>query len=144
MQTEKYFKLSGCLTPPINLIQCYNVIMLKKYVLYLMLILWTCMNVSKLSRYLREVFFFNVVYSASYFYCVFGLSEAVVNVAWNPGFLGLFATCLSSGSVIVMELTDTEIKTLASLPADHKASASEKLYFLFCTVQACSCTWCLK
>ena len=54
-----------------------------------------------------------------------------MNVAWNPGFLGLFATCLSSGSVIVMELTDTEIKTLASLPADHKASASEKLYFLF-------------
>ncbi|XP_067016823.1 nuclear pore complex protein Nup214-like isoform X3 [Acropora muricata] len=48
---------------------------------------------------------------------------AVVNVAWNPGFLGLFATCLSSGSVIVMELTETEIKTLASLPADHKASA---------------------
>ncbi|XP_044180329.1 nuclear pore complex protein Nup214-like isoform X4 [Acropora millepora] len=50
-------------------------------------------------------------------------AEAVVNVAWNPGFLGLFATCLSSGSVIVMELTETEIKTLASLPADHKASA---------------------
>ena len=52
-----------------------------------------------------------------------------MNVAWNPGFLGLFAACLSSGSVIVMELTETEIKTLASLPADHKASASEKLFF---------------
>ena len=75
--------------------------------------------------------FSNVACYASYFYCVFVLSEAVVNVAWNPGFLGLFATCLSSGSVILMELTETEIKTLASLPADHKASASEKLYFLF-------------
>lgn len=57
-----------------------------------------------------------------------------MNVEWNPGFLGLFAICLSSGSVMVMELTETEIKTVASLPADHKASASKKLYFQFCTV----------
>ena len=42
---------------------------------------------------------------------------------------------------LMLYCTETEIKTLASLPADHKASASEKLYFLFCTVQTCSCTW---
>ncbi|XP_068695298.1 nuclear pore complex protein Nup214-like isoform X2 [Montipora foliosa] len=47
----------------------------------------------------------------------------ILNVAWNPGFPSLFATCLSSGSVLMMELTEREVKILMSLPADHKASA---------------------
>ena len=50
----------------------------------------------------------------------------ILNVAWNPGFPSLFATCLSSGSVLMMELTEREVKILMSLPADHKASASEE------------------
>ena len=49
----------------------------------------------------------------------------VVNLVWNPGFPGLFAVCLSSGSVIVMELTDTAVKTIATLPQNLKASASK-------------------
>ena len=50
---------------------------------------------------------------------------------WNPGDFGfgLFAVCLSSGSVSIMELTDSEVKTQATLPEDLKASAS-KNYFI--------------
>ena len=44
---------------------------------------------------------------------------------WNPGFPSIFAVCLSSGSVVVMELTEMEIKTLAALPGSVKANASK-------------------
>lgn len=53
------------------------------------------------------------------------IGASVGNVLWNPGFPGIFAVCLSSGSVAVMELTETEIKTLATLPGSVKASASK-------------------
>ena len=51
----------------------------------------------------------------------------VLNLAWNPGFPSIFAVCLSSGSVLTMELTETEVKTMATLPANIKASASKKM-----------------
>jgi len=51
---------------------------------------------------------------------------SVLDIAWNPGFPALFAVCLSSGAVFMMELTDTEIKTVATLPANLKASTSKK------------------
>ena len=50
-----------------------------------------------------------------------------MNLVWNPGFPGLFAVCISSGSVLTMELTDSQVKTLAALPASIKASASKYL-----------------
>ena len=50
-----------------------------------------------------------------------------MNLVWNPGVPGLFAVCVSSGSVLTMELTDTRVKTLATLPASIKASASKRL-----------------
>ena len=66
---------------------------------------------------------------------------SVANLLWNPGFPGIFAVCLSSGSVSVMELTEKEIKTLASLPGSIKANASKcKHTNISCTVE-CSLTY---
>ena len=51
---------------------------------------------------------------------------SVRNVLWNPGDPGVFAVCLSSGSVVVMELTEMgEINTLATLPGSVNANASK-------------------
>ncbi|XP_022793555.1 nuclear pore complex protein Nup214-like isoform X3 [Stylophora pistillata] len=48
---------------------------------------------------------------------------SVENLLWNPGFPGILAICFSSGSVFIMELTETEIKILASLPESVNANA---------------------
>lgn len=51
--------------------------------------------------------------------------ESLGNVLWNPGFPGIFAVCFSSGSIAVMELSETQVKALATLPGSLKASASK-------------------
>ena len=62
---------------------------------------------------------------------------SVVNLLWNPGFAGIFAVCLSSGSVSVMELAEKGIKTLASLPGSIKANASKcKRMDISCRMQS--------
>lgn len=66
-----------------------------------------------------------ILHCSSYNYLVVMYTGITVrNVLWNPGFPGIFAVCLSSGSVVVMELTEMEIKTLATLPGSVKANAS--------------------
>lgn len=64
----------------------------------------------------------------------FFVGISVLNLVWNPGFPGLFAVCLSNGSVSIMEMTETEVKTLATHPGNVKASASKELS---------SCVFCL-
>lgn len=51
--------------------------------------------------------------------------ESLGNILWNPGFPGIFAVCFSSGSIAVMELSETQVKTFATLPGSVKASASK-------------------
>jgi len=67
-----------------------------------------------------------------------GLGLDIVDFAWNPGpdFAGLFAVCLSSGAVHLLEMKGSSVAEVANLPATTAATCRKCP--AFCSLSLCS------